>query len=133
MRYFLGVHRFAPTLALLGDTGWIPSVYRRWTCMLRFWNRLILMDNDRLTKKVFIYDYNLCTNNWTSEIKQVMCKLGLTDHFDNKSIVNMSYVKHLMTDYYGNAWSRDIQNVPKLRSYKLYKTHLIASNMFPPI
>ena len=26
-----------------------------------------------------------------------------------------------MTDYYGNAWSRGIQNVPKLRSYKLFK------------
>ena len=25
MRYFLGVHRLAPTLALVGDTGWIPS------------------------------------------------------------------------------------------------------------
>jgi hypothetical protein len=25
MRYFLGVHRFAPLLAVYGDMGWIPS------------------------------------------------------------------------------------------------------------
>lgn len=25
---FLGVHRFAPTLSVCGDTGWIPSQYK---------------------------------------------------------------------------------------------------------
>jgi len=29
MRCFLGVHRFTPILAMVGDTGWLPSVYRR--------------------------------------------------------------------------------------------------------
>ena len=33
----------------------------------------------------------------------------------------MSHVKQLITDYYSNVWSRDIQTVPKLRSYILFK------------
>ena len=58
LRYFLGVHRFAPNLlALYGDAGWTPSVYRRWLCILRYWNRLVLMDNNRLTKHAFNNDY----------------------------------------------------------------------------
>ena len=35
MRYFLGVHRFTPIPAMVGDTGWLSSVYRRWLAMLR--------------------------------------------------------------------------------------------------
>jgi hypothetical protein len=27
IRYYLGVHRFTPVLALTGDTGWLPSIY----------------------------------------------------------------------------------------------------------
>ena len=88
-----------------------------------------MMYNDRLTKKIFIHDYNRCTNNWTFEIREVMFKLGLTDYFINKSSVDMSYVKLLITDYYGNVWSRDIQNVPKLRSYKRFK-HLFGCEQY---
>ena len=29
IRYFLGVHRFTPILAIVGDSGWLPSQYRR--------------------------------------------------------------------------------------------------------
>ena len=35
MRYFLGIHRFTPIQAMVGDTGWLSSVYRRWLAMLR--------------------------------------------------------------------------------------------------
>ena len=48
MRFFLGVHKFAPTLGLFGDTGWIPIVYLQKLCLLRFWNRLLGINEDRL-------------------------------------------------------------------------------------
>ena len=35
IRYCLGVHRFAPILAIHGDIGWIPSQYRLWINMVR--------------------------------------------------------------------------------------------------
>ena len=34
IRYFLGVHRFAPKLAINGDIGWLPAKERRWYNML---------------------------------------------------------------------------------------------------
>ena len=49
MRAFLGVHRFTPKLALEGDMGWLSSRYRRWLSMLRLWNRLVKLADDRLT------------------------------------------------------------------------------------
>ncbi|VDH98618.1 Hypothetical predicted protein [Mytilus galloprovincialis] len=63
IRYYLGVHRFAPILAIHGDIGWIPSQYRRWINMVRYWNRLIRFDNNRITKLAFNIDYDRCKSN----------------------------------------------------------------------
>ena len=44
MRYFMGVHKFAPNLSVIGDMGWWPSNIRRKISMLKLWNRLLNMD-----------------------------------------------------------------------------------------
>ena len=53
IKSFLGVHKFAPNISVLGDMGWCPARIRRCLCVLRYWNRLILLDEKRLTKKIF--------------------------------------------------------------------------------
>ena len=63
IRYFLGLHRFTPILAINGDMCWPLTLHRRWTNMLRLWNRLVGMENNRLTKKIFLYDLNRNANN----------------------------------------------------------------------
>ena len=50
IRMFLGVHRFAPNLAINGDMGWRSAYTKRRICILRLWNKLCCMDNDRLCK-----------------------------------------------------------------------------------
>ena len=42
-RYFLGVHRYAPIEALLGDMGWLSAKSRHKLLILKFWNRLFLV------------------------------------------------------------------------------------------
>ena len=44
MRYFLVVHRFAPTAGIIGDMGWIRPGLSRIRCMTRLWNRFINME-----------------------------------------------------------------------------------------
>ena len=85
MRYYLGVHRFAPIAGMQGDFGWVRPRYRRFKCMLRFWNRLMGMGDDRLTKHVFIYDYQLCSGNWSNDVKQLSDLVNMTNVFDNKN------------------------------------------------
>ena len=60
IRYFMGVHRFTPILAITGDMGWAVSTSRRWANVLRLWNRLVNMDENRLTKKIFLIMIILC-------------------------------------------------------------------------
>ena len=121
MRYFLGVHRFTPILAMVGDTGWLLGMYRRWVHIIRMWNRLILMEDNRITKKAFIVDYLRCNKNWSSDIKYIFSCLGLLSHFEHKLTVDMSHINQLMRHYYSGVWLADIGGIPKLRTYRLYK------------
>ena len=128
IRYFLGVHRFAPLLAIHGDIGWIPSIYRRWISLIRYWNRLVKFDENRLTKVIFNRDYRLCRNNWCSELKDVLNKLDLITFYDNKTTINMKTVKDKIHLYYSSVWVDSVQNVPKLRTYIKFKTEFITES-----
>ena len=55
MRVFLGVHKFTTSLFLEGELAWKPAIIRRKISMLRFWNRLVQMNINRLTYKIFQY------------------------------------------------------------------------------
>ena len=125
IRYFLGVHRFTPVIALTGETGWLPSMYRRWIIMLKYWNRLVLLDEDRLTKSAFETDYqhSAYTDNWCSDIKRIMMNLQLTSHFDHQTPVDINTVKERIETYYSARWSADCENTPKLRTYRTFKSH----------
>ena len=121
IRYFLGVHRFAPKLAITADTGWLPSHYRRWVSMIRYWNRLILFDDNRLTKRIFNMDYRICKNNWCSDLKTVMSNLNLSNHFENKTVIHIDTVKDKINEYYSNILKADVTKVSKLRTYTTFK------------
>ena len=77
LRYFLGVHRFAPKLVINGDVSWLPAKERWRYNMLRYWNRLMDVDDCPICIKIFLWDYSICVNNWCAEIKGTMNKLGL--------------------------------------------------------
>jgi len=121
IRYFLGVHRFAPLLAINGDVGWLPSIYRRWLNIIRFWNRLNTLDNQRLTKLVFDKDYEKCRNNWCHELKDILSRLGLSDYYDNRAVINMALAESKMVDLYSKVWKESVCNVSKLRTYVQFK------------
>ena len=49
--FYSGVHKFASNHAIQGDIAWI-NCNTRWSInIVRYWNRLIKMENSRLTKK----------------------------------------------------------------------------------
>ncbi len=56
LRLFLGVHKFALNHSINADMGWIASKIRRHTEILRMWNCLVKIEDNKLTKKVFFRD-----------------------------------------------------------------------------
>ena len=72
-------------------------------------------------KKVFLWDYNVCLNNWSSEVKDIMTKIGLTRHFENKSPCNLADAKVSLQNLYAKDWPAKALSVAKLRTYVAYK------------
>jgi hypothetical protein len=74
------------------------------------------------------YDKNNSVNNWSYEIKQVMNVLGLNGYFESKSTVNLSKVDEHINDFYCRKWHTDVQHIPKLRTYRLFKNSFKLEN-----
>ena len=124
LRYYLGVHQKAPLLALEGDTGWVNSTIRRHTEMVRFWNRVLGMDSNRLTRKIFEYDYARAHNhnNWSYELKQIFTKYGHANTFVRKVQCDTKSLRCINEDVWKSNWLNQIPNKPKLRRYALFKS-----------
>ncbi len=102
-------------MALEGDIEWITSDVRRQTEMW-LWNRLIHMDDSRLTKKVFLYDYNLCKDNWCHEMKLIFGKVEQLDVFNNKRSCNIEQTQMKNMNVVNDEWKSNLYIKPKLRT-----------------
>ena len=94
IRYFLWVHKFAPTIAINAEMGWLKVPYRRTLNIVRFWNRLICMGEDRLPKLVFLYEY-YNSKVWCKEVRHLMYMYGLRHEYDNMEHINLVQVKDI--------------------------------------
>ncbi len=125
IRYFLGVHPKTPLLALAGDFGWINTQIKRQCNMMKYWNRLIEMDNERLTKKIFLYDYHNCDkNNWCSEMKMLFHSVDMNDVFDNMLMCDVDLFCKKNVELAETRWKFGVSIKPKLRTYVKFKDNL---------
>ena len=116
IRYYLGVHSKAPLLAIEGDIGWIDTQIRQNVEMLRFWNRVIKMDDARLTRKIFDFDYsnNNSVQNWSSNIRELFRITNNMTVFVNKSTCDIKEMRDSLISHYSEKWRTEIQRKPKL-------------------
>ena len=130
-RSFLGVHRFTPTLALEGDMGWLIPKYRRWSQMLRLWNRLVSMPDDRVTKQIFVNDYYLAMSNfenWCTSIYRILNVLHKENLFYERQPCDIDSALQSFYTIQEEQWRRAIVQKPKLRFYQLFKSNLAVEN-----
>lgn len=122
-RYYLGVHRFAPTDALLGEMGWMSARNRHNELILKLWNRLCKLPNDRLTKQVFQWDLLHCNRRgaWSYNAKHLIHDMGCPELFMNTSPCNMTHVKTVLKDSESTDWDIRRYKSDKLRYFNLYK------------
>ena len=121
IRYYLGVHKYAPILGLQGETAWTPPKLRHHKCILSYWNRMIGMSDNRLTKTIFNWDYNKKRSNWCSGIQNIFSQCNKSYIFDGKQYCSVIEITKMIMDRYKLQWFHDIEHKPKLRSYRLFK------------
>lgn len=96
--------------------------------MIKYWNRLIKMDNSRLTKKVFLWDKSLCKQNWSSEIKLLCQKVGLDDDFRRSLLIDIDLFIREMNNLLNVEWKNNLATKPKLRTYITIKENFITED-----
>ena len=121
-RYFLGVHNFTPVAAMQADMGWLPCKQRKYLKMLRFWNRLINMQDDRLTKQIFNVQYQHETpNSWCTNVKDIFSILGKVNMYNQKLPCNLKEIEDLLYENAEKEWKEVVEKKPKLRTFKTFK------------
>ena len=133
MRTFLGVGKMTPIPFLYGEMAWLTPSIRQQAEVVRLWTRLITMNEDRLTKKIFKWDYNLCQNrhySWNSHVKHIFTVASMDDIFNNCSLLGRSkrtiidgLTKQLWLQY-ENEWKQTITEMARLENYSNYKRNI---------
>jgi hypothetical protein len=124
IRTFLGVNKFASNLAIHGDLGWSSPILRRHMAMIRYYNRIISMDENRLPHKIFLWEKSIRTHGWAHEIEMLLDDLGMSEYFMNSESCNLNSVWAQMFAKESAQWKINVQNSRKLRTYRSFKQNL---------
>ena len=126
VRCFLGVHKFVPVLAALGDMGWVPGSVQRKCEMVRLWNRLVNLPENRVTKKVFLWSKS--KSPWAVELQTVFADVQLQYVFCNYLPCSVNNIRSNLMSNFKHKWLIGIMAKPKLRTYfqikDVYETEL---------
>ena len=135
IRSYLGVHRYASKVVLNGDTGWISDIVRRKLEIIHLWFRLGMMDNNRVTKKIFLWDLSICKNNWSNDIKDIFQESGQMDVFNNRIDHNhflcnltISIAREYLMFQAKEKWKDLLFQQNKLRTYCIFKESYKCEN-----
>ena len=121
IRGFLGVHRFAPKVAINGDMGWIGANVKRKLCMIRLWNKLVCMNNNRLPKIIFNWDHEKKSIGWCQDIKKLLNSLNRLEDYEQYRFIITDVIKFELHCKYMLKWKEEVSKKEKLRTYTRFK------------
>ena len=136
-RYFLGVGRYAPNVAVQGDMGWRVSEHRQWLAIARTWYRFHNMDTNRLNYRAFAWARRLAlegVKNWQFYVIQFYDKINVRLPRNDDTVVSSQAFMHdinsALETHYINIWRDKLNRTTgirgeagnKLRTYKLFKS-----------
>ena len=117
IRFYLGVHRYAPTAVIKIEMDWLECRGRRWLNILRLYNRINIMDRSRLPKIVYDWDVRSETNSWSSEVKQIAAKLGFDTELSWGETYDLTMVYNKLLKFNRSTWHLQTTQKPKLRTF----------------
>ena len=89
--------------------------------MIRLWNRIINMDDDRITKVIFNWEYDLGLSNWCTSVKQILTECGLQQNYETKNLCNLNSLEIKLSAMNETQWKDNLHKKPKLIFYQKLK------------
>jgi hypothetical protein len=125
LRCFLGVHKYAAKVAVNGDAGWDPCVVKQRCEMVRLWNCLVSLPEERLTRNIFNWD-RAKHHPWSGEVSIILSVSDLHLMYHNNRQCNIKVVRQRLLSKYEDQWKQDIWKKPKLRNYVQFKNDYVT-------
>ena len=123
IRAFLGLNKHAAVPGMRAEIGWMEPRARSQVKMIRMYHRLINMPDNRLTKKVFLWDRSMSeegNSTWSNEVKSILTRNNLNDIFN----INIFDLKSTIDTLKKSLHHKDLTKLknlcvalPKLRTY----------------
>ena len=120
VRSFLGVNRSAPTVAMLGDMGWLSMLTITQISCVRFWLRLTKMSENRLNQKIFTEAHRWACmgyKNWIARTLDILNKdrseLDLNPMCTLDNNPDIHQYKECLVARLRNEWQKEINRIPE--------------------
>lgn len=117
MRFYMGVHKFAPVAAMKLEMDWLECRDKRWLNMLRLFNRINTMDQWKLPKLIYDWNVSLGLNSWGSEIKHIATSLGFNTDLNYGETYPLTLAHNKFLDKNRHTWQSEAYQKPKLRTF----------------
>ena len=86
-RAFLRVPKTSPSAAVIAEISWLEPVYRTRLKMVRQYNRVLSMQENRLTRKIINWDLCLSRHvgfqTWSKEVQQIFNEADLSNLYES--------------------------------------------------
>jgi hypothetical protein len=147
-RRILRCHGKTTNAAVIGEMGWWKLRTRRDFMKLKYWIKILLMDDSRLVKRVYRASKKAYmdqgTRNWCQVIHKLVIKYKLEDLWKDESAVLrpaeledapdrntprirrhwFRWIYKRMHEVEQEEWLKEINSKAKLRTYRTFKTKL---------
>jgi hypothetical protein len=131
-RRVLGVSKMTTREAVLGELGWGRLEARRKLARMRFWGKLVRMEEDRLVKRVYLVRRlrfrrggSTDSKNWCYQTMEILESLGLGHMWESEEIGSEEAWNSLITSAIRGeeqrVWRERVGLKPKLRTYEKLK------------
>ena len=128
-KYILGVGTTTPNVAVLGELGRFPIFVQTYIKCVKYWLKLIHLQDGALPKSAYLMLYKLDENgktNWVTYIKHLLSRYGFGYAFFNQGVgdidVFLRIFKQRVKDNYLQEWHSNVDISSKLSNYKCFKS-----------
>ena len=130
-KILLGLSNSTPGAVARGELGWLSLKARRELKQLIYWGKLLLMDDSRLAKVVYIKCKNTTDSmreSFSGSIKRTLHGLKLDHVWDSQAIGDLkgwiSCISATIRKKEQESWVEELKEMDKLRTYRSLKTVL---------
>ena len=129
------IHTRVPGIAVRGEMGRLPLALNRRYNIINYWLRILKLEDSRLTKDAYKLQLIWTDRNkdcWLMNVKNMLFNYGFAEAWFNQGLGDTATFKAIlkirMNDIGVQNWETEINNMDRLRYYKVIKHTFIKES-----